>query len=182
MNREEIKQSVTMPEILARYGIKVRNRMCSCPFHGSDSHPSMQIFSDGFKCHTCGIHGDIFSFVQEYERCDFKTAFQILGGTYEYESQKDRKRKISQYQRQKEDRERSDKAKAEFKYHLARAISGLRIVLKVYEPFSDMWCYAQDQLFYFLNAWEEIFIEGEGVVDLNVYRKCRAAEQYIGIG
>ena len=182
MTVDEIKQTTSMTDVLGRYGIKSRNRMCSCPFHGKDSHPSMQIFKDGFKCHTCGIHGDIFTFVQEYERCDFKTAFQILGGTYEYESQSDRKRKISQFQREREERERSDKAKADFKFHLARVISGLRTVTKVYEPFSDMWCYAVNNLTYFLEAWEEIYIEGEGGIDLYVFRKCRAAEQYIGIG
>ena len=83
MTVEEIKDNLTMQEVLAQYGIKVRGNMCSCPFHGEDRHPSMQIFNDGYKCHTCLEYGDIFKFVQRMEGCDFKEAFLRLGGSYE---------------------------------------------------------------------------------------------------
>ena len=43
----------------------------------------MQIFHDGFKCHTCNANGDIFKFVQLMENCSFKNAFLSLGGEYE---------------------------------------------------------------------------------------------------
>lgn len=182
MTVDEIKKTTTMFNVLNRYGIKTRKNMCSCPFHGSDRHPSMQIFVDGFKCHTCGVHGDIFSFVQEYEHCDFKTAFRILGGTYRQMKPLERKIVKSQFQREKEEKERKEKAAADFRYHLARTISGLRIVIDMYEPMSDMWAYAQHQLPWLEYVWEEKFINEGEVDELNVYRKCRAVEQYIGIG
>ena len=182
MTVDEIKQTTSMTDVLGRYGIKSRNRMCSCPFHGKDSHPSMQIFKDGFKCHTCGIHGDIFSFVQEYEHCDFKTAFRILGGSYKQMNQTERRIVKSQFQRQKEERERKEKAEADFKYHLARTLSALRAVLRIYEPMSDMWAYAQHQLPYIEYIWEEKYINEGEVDELDVYRKCRSVEQHIGVG
>jgi hypothetical protein len=91
MTVDEIKRTVTMPEVVRRYGIEIhRGGMCSCPFHGSDRHPSMQIFKDGFKCYACGESGDIFAFVQKMDNCDFKTAFLSLGGTYEHEDKTSR--------------------------------------------------------------------------------------------
>ena len=88
MTAEEIKKTYSMTDILSRYGISVRHGMCGCPFHGIDRHPSMQVFKDGFKCHTCNEHGDIFDFVMLKERCSFKDAFISLGGTYEHKDTK----------------------------------------------------------------------------------------------
>ena len=182
MTVDEIKRTTSMQDVLKRYGIKVRNRMCSCPFHGADRHPSMQIFKDGYKCHTCGAYGDVFTFIQEYENCDFKTAFRILGGSYKHMDPQERKIVKSKFQRDKEERERKEKADADFRHHLARTISGLRRVLDIYEPMSDMWAYAQHQLPWLEYAWEEKYINEGEVNELDVYRKCRSVEQYIGIG
>lgn len=182
MTVDEIKRTTTMQDVLNRYGIKVRNKLCSCPFHGADKHPSMQIFKDGYKCHTCGAYGDLFTFIQEYEGCDFKTAFKILGGTYEHMDPAERKIVKSKFQREREERERKEKAEAEFKYHLARTLSGLRKVIEICEPMSDFWTYAQHQLPWFEYVWEEKYIHEGEVNELDVYRKCRSVERYIGIG
>lgn len=37
--------------------------MAHCPFHGTDKHPSMKLYSDGFKCFTCNEHGDVITLV-----------------------------------------------------------------------------------------------------------------------
>lgn len=182
MTVDEIKRTTSMLDVLARYGIRVRNKMCSCPFHGEDRHPSMQIFKDGYKCHTCGAYGDIFTFVQEYEGVDFKTAFKILGGSYKRMDPLERKVTKSKFQREKEERERKERSDAEFKYHLARSLSGLRTVLEICEPMSDFGVYAQHQLPWLEYIWEEKYIREGEVNELDVYRKCRAIEQYIGIG
>lgn len=112
MTAEEIKQTYTMREIAERYGIKVkRDGMCCCPFHG-EKHPSMKIYNDSFHCFACGKNGDIFTFVQEIEHCDFKTAFLSLGGTYEnktmesrmalYRAQKSREKRRIEEDRKKQ--------------------------------------------------------------------------------
>lgn len=83
MTLEEIKENVTMRDVMDKYKIKVsRSNMCCCPIH-KEKHPSMKIYKNSFYCFSCGAHGDIFSFVQEMEKCDFKTAFMFLGGTYD---------------------------------------------------------------------------------------------------
>ena len=90
MTAEEIKQTYTMREIAERYGIKVkRDGMCCCPFHG-EKHPSMKIYNDSFYCFACGKNGDIFTFIQEMDHCDFKAAFLSLGGTYENKTMESR--------------------------------------------------------------------------------------------
>ena len=146
-NAEEIKEATTMFEVLARYGLKAgRSNMISCPFHGTDNHPSMKIYKDGFFCFACGLHGDIFSFVQEMERCDFKTAFKILGGEYEQERTTSSKvailrRKAAQKTRaEKEDRLRR---KRQLNNEL---ISAYRWILHHTEPMSDAWADAMHPL------------------------------------
>lgn len=82
MTKDEIKQSVTMQEILSRYGIKEnRAGFICCPFH-REKTASCKIYEDSFYCFGCGIGGDIFDFVMRYESVPFSTAFIELGGTY----------------------------------------------------------------------------------------------------
>ena len=46
------------------YGVQIeRGGMAHCPFHGADRHPSMKIYPNGFKCFTCGEHGDVIDLV-----------------------------------------------------------------------------------------------------------------------
>ena len=37
--------------------------MAHCPFHGTDQHPSMKLYPNGFKCFTCNEHGDVTDLV-----------------------------------------------------------------------------------------------------------------------
>ena len=86
MTKEEIKQSLSMREVVERYGIRIdRKGFCCCPFH-NEKTPSMKIYKDSSYCFGCGRSDDIFSFVMGMEHCDFKTAFKNLGGTYEKKS------------------------------------------------------------------------------------------------
>lgn len=50
-----------------------------CPFH-DDSHPSMHVHQGKqiFKCFACDAGGDVFSFIQQYERCSFVDAVKLL--------------------------------------------------------------------------------------------------------
>lgn len=76
-NTDSIKQRVTMPDLINRYGVAVRRGMCNCPFHG-ERHPSMKIYDDGFHCFACGAHGDVISWVMQYDRVGFSAACERL--------------------------------------------------------------------------------------------------------
>jgi len=182
MTSDEIKKSTTMDEVLGMYGLKSSRGMISCPFHGKDRHPSMKIYRDGYKCFACGENGDIFSFVQKMENCGFKEAFKILGGRYEKCSGKERSRKNRELQIAKSERERTEKQEEDFKKMLSLAIDGCRSAEKICEPFSDMWCFAVDNLPELLNDWEQIYINGEEVSKINVLRRVRRVNARLGIG
>lgn len=84
MNKEEIRENISMREVLARYGFSPnRAGFINCPFHNGDRDASLKVYERDFYCFGCGAHGDIFDFVMKIEPCSFKTAFSILGGTYE---------------------------------------------------------------------------------------------------
>ena len=50
-----------------------------CPFH-SEKSPSFSVSVDLqlFHCFGCGKSGDIFTFIQEYEKVDFKKSLEII--------------------------------------------------------------------------------------------------------
>lgn len=180
MDREEILSSVYMPEILSRYGIKPnRANMCSCPFHGTDKHPSMKIYKDGFKCFACGEYGNVIDFVMKYENIDFKSAYISLGG--EYATTTDKERRIAEMSRKraKEERERKSKAEEEFKKELSYCISLCRACGENLEPFSDEWCFFANALPKLLEAWRLKYEEQEGVDEINVIRICRQVRRTI---
>jgi DNA primase len=50
-----------------------------CPFH-QDNRPSFDVDPrrQRFRCWSCGKYGDVFTFVQEMERVDFREALELL--------------------------------------------------------------------------------------------------------
>ena len=53
-----------------------------CPFH-SDSNPSMHVNVNMgiYKCFACGAGGDVFKFVMEHEKMDFRSAVEFTART-----------------------------------------------------------------------------------------------------
>jgi DNA primase len=84
MNKKEIKECTSLPDVMASFGVKVnRSGFACCPFH-NEKTPSMKVYKNNtFHCFGCGADGDVFDFVQKIDGVDFKEAYVILGGTYE---------------------------------------------------------------------------------------------------
>ncbi|MCL2101392.1 MAG: DNA primase [Fibromonadales bacterium] len=53
-----------------------------CPFH-NDSNPSMNVNPNMgiYKCFACGAGGDVFKFVIEHEKLDFRSAVEFVANT-----------------------------------------------------------------------------------------------------
>ncbi len=53
-----------------------------CPFH-NDSNPSMNVnpHMGIYKCFACGAGGDVFKFVMEHEKVDFRTSIEFVANT-----------------------------------------------------------------------------------------------------
>lgn len=180
MDKEEILQSVRMPEVLSRYGIRPnRTGMISCPFHGRDRHPSMKIYKDGFKCFTCKEYGNVIDFVMKYEEIDFKTAFISLGGTYAHMTEKERILTQIRRDRSKGGRCKQRDAEDEFKLELGKVINLCRNAIDVLEPFSDEWLLLSNKLPWLLDVWNEKYVEGKEINEVDVIRVCGQIRQTI---
>lgn len=85
---KEIKERADIVDIISYFLPSVqkkgRNYVCICPFH-DDHKPSMQISKEHqtFRCFVDNIGGDVFTFVQKYEKCTFeesvKKVAEIIG-------------------------------------------------------------------------------------------------------
>lgn len=140
MTKEEIKNTYSMREIVERYGQHPnRAGFIRCPFHKGDNDASMKIYKDSYHCFGCGANGDIFTFIQRMDNCDFKTAFYSLGGTYEKPTFQS---KLSVYRLKKQEEQRK---KEEIKLKRKKELNNMLIDIyrdwmKKSEPFSDVWC------------------------------------------
>lgn len=77
-----IKENVSLIDIVSHYGVHLMNsgvrKKAKCPFH-RERTASFFVFKDNnFKCFGCNKSGDVFTFVQEIEDCDFKDAIQKI--------------------------------------------------------------------------------------------------------
>lgn len=148
MTSDELKQSISMREIVEQYGIKIdRKGFCCCPFH-KEKTASMKIYKDSYYCFGCGESGDIFSFVQKMDGVDFKTAFQNLGGTYNNEG--DYRHKLFRYrmEKQKETEKARLQREAEEKRQIIQEIKLQKLFVRIFPVFDDDWCAAVSRLEY----------------------------------
>ena len=76
---KEIKQRADVVDVISYYLSSVQKKgkgyVAVCPFH-DDHDPSMQISKDRqtFHCFVCQTGGDVFTFVQKYDKCSFEEA------------------------------------------------------------------------------------------------------------
>lgn len=178
MTLEEIKETVSMRDVLERYGVSInRNGMCCCPIHG-EKHASMKVYSDGYKCFACNSAGDIFKFVQEMEKCDFKHAFKLLGGSYKrFENKTARATHLARIERQKKAKQRAEEDEKEFRKILMGAIAMCEFWIDNRDPFSEDWCYAQNRLPWLWGVYEEKYQNGERINEIHVFRAYREIRQ-----
>lgn len=72
--------------VLEAHGATVKDRTgwqpIKCPYHGdTTASASVNVAKGAFNCHACGVKGDAYSLIQEWEKCDFRTAVE-KGNTY----------------------------------------------------------------------------------------------------
>lgn len=148
MTSDELKQSVSMRELVERYGIHIdRKGFCCCPFH-KEKTASMKVYKDSVYCFGCGRSADIFSFVMGMEHCDFKTAYKALGGSYRQQS--DHQRNLYHYhlQKRKEDEIKRLQRIEQEKKEVTEEIRMQKLFKKLSPVFSDDWCEAVNRLEY----------------------------------
>lgn len=80
--KKEIKAANDIVDVIAGYlPIHPAGKLfkCLCPFH-NDTRPSLQVDRryQNYHCWACGAKGDVFDFVETYEKVGFKEAMAIL--------------------------------------------------------------------------------------------------------
>ena len=75
--KDEIKNSITMKDIMIKYGIKHRGDMYNCPFH-KDQNASAKFYKNSFYCFSCNRTGDLIQFVQMLYNLSFQEAMQKI--------------------------------------------------------------------------------------------------------
>lgn len=86
---EEIKNKVNIVDVISKYipvSKKGKSYVSVCPFH-NDTNPSMQISEDKqiYKCFACGAGGNVFTFVEEFEKVSFIEAVKIVADFIGYD-------------------------------------------------------------------------------------------------
>lgn len=77
-NIDKVKDSVTMEELVRRYGFEPNiHGYIPCPFH-SEKTASLKVWKDHYKCFGCGLYGDVIDFVQKYEHLSFNDAVATI--------------------------------------------------------------------------------------------------------
>tara|TARA_B100000161_G_scaffold265593_1_gene242797 strand:+ start:3558 stop:5342 length:1785 start_codon:yes stop_codon:yes gene_type:complete len=80
---EEVRSRCDIVDLVSSYLPELRKRgatyKCCCPFH-NEKTPSFTVNQERqiYHCFGCGANGDVFSFVQEYDKLDFLSAVQFL--------------------------------------------------------------------------------------------------------
>ena len=158
MTVDDIKNQHSMRDIVEMYGFHPnRTGFISCPFHQGDHSPSMKIYPKDFHCHACGANGDIFTFVQKMDNCDFKSAFYKLGGECDHV---DRRAKLELFKarKAKEKRLREEAKRKEDVIRNNTLIHASRELFKKSDPLSDDWWYYMD--IYHMAIIKDINMEG----------------------
>lgn len=80
---DEIKQRVTMRDLLDCLGVKVKGHTACCPLH-QDTTPSLS-FNDKtglWYCFVCGVGGDVVELVMKLESISFQEALTWLNDKF----------------------------------------------------------------------------------------------------
>ena len=151
MTKDEVKAMNTVPDVLMRYGIQVKRGRCKSICH-EGKHYTAKVSNDLYYCFKCSQSMDVFDIVMHMDNCDFKTAFELLGGTDKPSFRTVRKAKTAKKERQaKADKQQELKFKIR---EIGMYIDAYRNIIAEEKPFSDLWCYCQNKLQYQLYLHE----------------------------
>ena len=126
--KDEIKNIITMKDIMSKYGIKHRGDMYNCPFH-KDQNASAKFYRNSFYCFSCNRTGDLIQFVQMLYNLTFQEAMQKInldfGLGLDNHTKIDRN-KILEIERKRKEEELAKKRKTENYIRLADQYRELR--------------------------------------------------------
>lgn len=131
----DIKNAVTMRQVCDTYGLEVnRAGFTSCPFHGTDSTPSLKIYpgNRGFCCFGCHKAGDVIDFVRLYFNLSFREAQKKLNDDFALGLPIDGEISDRKLKQAKAKAERWEQKRKQEKEHHQRLLNAYQSALDVY--------------------------------------------------
>lgn len=113
--KDEIKNLITMQDIVNKYGIKHKGAMFNCPFH-KDQNASAKFYRNSFYCFSCNKTGDLIQFVQHLYNLTFQEAMQKINVDFRLgldSNTKIDRNKILEIERKRKQEELAKKRKTE---------------------------------------------------------------------
>lgn len=88
MEITEIKQRLSLSEVLKHYSLEPKNNMLKCFMH-DDKTASLQVNLEKnfYKCHACGKTGDVIQFIEDFEKLSKHEAIKKAKGLITHETQ-----------------------------------------------------------------------------------------------
>ena len=126
--KDEIKNLITMKDIMSKYGIKHKGNMYNCPFH-KDQNASAKFYRNSFYCFSCNKTGDLIQFVQLLYNLTFQEAMQKINVDFGLgldNNTKIDRNKILEIERRRREEELAKKRKNENYIRLADQYRELR--------------------------------------------------------
>lgn len=143
--KEILKTTISVPDLLDRYGAKVKQGRCKAICHEGKNYTA-KVTRTFYYCFKCDIAMDIFDIIMHFNNCDFWTAFELLGGTEKPSFTATVKGNLARRERQaRAVKERKKRVKLG---EIQRFVTVYRNIIKESEPLSDIWCYCQNKLQY----------------------------------
>jgi len=75
---EELRDEISMSEVLEYCKVNTDNNPTTCPFHDSKGGHCLGFNNETAHCFHCEGSWNIFSMIRDYMKCDFKDALDIL--------------------------------------------------------------------------------------------------------
>lgn len=138
MTKDEIKAITTVPDVLRRYGTEVKRGRCK-PICHSTSGYNAKVTDGLYYCFVCNRTMDIFDITMELNHCDFRTAFELLGGSekpsFKATILADKAR------REREQRLADELNKKARMSHISNLITAYRSIMEEENRMSDLYAY-----------------------------------------
>lgn len=173
-NAEEIRQRLTMREVVEHYGFQVNRANCiCCPFHAGDRQASLHIYpgSGGFHCFGCGAHGSVIDFVMRLFDLNFRQAVLRINADFHLgltSSKPDRAVRSVALKARREEQRRTVQAEANFRF-MTHEFHYWKEIQDVFQPtrqgnvvfYHPLYVEAVKRLLY-IEYWLDDFIEKGG--------------------
>lgn len=106
---DKVKSSISMESVLNSFGVDTSRNPCACPLHSSKGGKCLGYNYETAHCFHCDGSWNIFSFVKEMKKCDFREALVYLANLSGLQDELEMsKRKFIESLRQNEDNKKKE--------------------------------------------------------------------------